>query len=132
MEGRCPSSKLRSLTLKCEKEHDKLIGDTSDREKGGANKHKIIVQKRRLTYQGNDHKEAIEQLFEINEILPNMCENGINFDAEDFHRNIIIAALHEEARVEFIKRDGRDEDDVLDLLLSVWGGQNYIFSIFMF
>ena len=72
-----------------------------------------------LTYQGNDHREATEQLFEINEILPNMCEGGSKFDAEDFHRNIIVAALHEKVRVEIIKRGGRnlrDEDDVLDIL----------------
>ena len=29
-----------------------------------------------LPYQGNDHREAIEQLFEINKIYPNMCEGG--------------------------------------------------------
>ena len=72
-----------------------------------------------LTYQGNNHHEAIEQLFEINEILPNMCEGGSKFDAKDFHCNIITHTLHEKARVEFIKRGGRNlrhEDNVLDLL----------------
>ena len=72
-----------------------------------------------LTYQGNDHREAIEKLFEIKDILPNMCKGGSKFDAEDFHRNIIVAALHEKARVEYIKRGGRnlcDKDGVLDFL----------------
>ena len=48
-----------------------------------------------------------------------MCEGGSKFDAEDFHRNIIAATLHEKAHVDFIKRGGRklcDADDVLDLL----------------
>ena len=56
-----------------------------------------------LPYQGNDHREAIGQLFKINNILPHMCEGGSKFDDEDFHRNIIVATLHEKARVEFIK-----------------------------
>ena len=78
-----------------------------------------------LTYQGNGHREAIEQLFEINDILPNMCEGGSKFDDEDFHRNIIVATLHEKARVEYIKRGGRnlrDEDGVLDLLEEIQDG----------
>ena len=49
---------------------------------------------RSLTYQGNGHQEAIEQFFEINDILPNMCEGGSKFDAEDFH---------EKARVKYIR-----------------------------
>ena len=72
-----------------------------------------------LTYQGNDHQEAIEELFEINDILPHMCKGGSKFDAEDFHRNIIVATLHEKARVAYIKqvrRNLRDKDGVLDLL----------------
>ena len=78
-----------------------------------------------LTYQGNDYREAIEQLFEINDILPNMCEGGSKFDAKDFHRNIIVATLHEKTCVEYIKRGGRnlrDEDDVLDLLEEIQDG----------
>ena len=78
-----------------------------------------------LTYQGNDHREVIEQLFKINDILPNMCERGSKFDAEDFHRNIIVATLHEKARVEYIKRGGRnlrDKDDILDLLEEIQDG----------
>ena len=72
-----------------------------------------------LPYQGNGHREAIEQLFEINEILPNLCEGGSRFDAKDFHRNIIVATLHKKARGKFIKRNGynlRDEDKDLDIL----------------
>ena len=68
-----------------------------------------------LTYQGNDHREAIEQLFKINDILPHTCEGGSKFDPEDFHRNIIATTLHEKARDEYIKRGRcnlRDEDVV--------------------
>ena len=76
-------------------------------------------------YQGDDHREAIEQLFEVNEILLNMCEGGSKFDAKDFHRTIIVAMLHVEARVKFIKR-GRcnlsNEDKVLDLLKEIQDG----------
>ena len=71
-----------------------------------------------LAYQGNNHQEAIEQLFEINKILPNMCEGGSKFDAQYIHCNIITQTMHEKARVEFVKQGGRnlrDEDDVLDL-----------------
>ena len=78
-----------------------------------------------LPYQDNEHREAIEQLLKINEILPNMCEGGSRFDAEDFHRNIIVATLHEKARVKFIKRDGhnlRDENEVMDLLEEIQDG----------
>ena len=60
-----------------------------------------------LTYQGNNHQEAIKQLFEIN--------NNI----EDFHCNIVTQTLHEKVRVEFINRGSRnllDKDNVLDLL----------------
>ena len=48
-----------------------------------------------------------------------MCEGRSKFDAEIFYRNIIVATLHEKARVEFIKRGGhnpRNKDDALDLL----------------
>ena len=78
-----------------------------------------------LPYQGNDHREAIEQLFEINEILPNMCEGGIRLYAEDFQHNIIAATLHEKARAEFIKQGRRnlpDEDEILDLLEEIQDG----------
>ena len=78
-----------------------------------------------LPYQDNARREAIEQLFEINKILPNMCEGGSKFHAGDFHRNIIVVTLHEKARVEFIKRGGRklrDEDGVLDLLEEIQDG----------
>ena len=78
-----------------------------------------------LTHQGNDHRKAIEQLFEINKILPNMCKGGSKFDAEDFRRNIIVATLHEKVWIEFIKRGGRNlrgQDDVLDLLEEIQGG----------
>ena len=56
-----------------------------------------------LTYQGNDHREAIGRLFEINDILPHMCEGGSKFDDEDFHRNIIVATLHKNACLEYVK-----------------------------
>ena len=72
-----------------------------------------------LAYQGNNHREAIEGLFEINDILPNMCEGGSKFYTKDFHCNIITSTLHKKASVEFIKRGGRNlciEDGVLDLL----------------
>ena len=78
-----------------------------------------------LTYQGNDHREVIGQLFEINDILPHMCKGGSKFDDEDFHRNIIVATLHKKARVEYVKRGGRnlrDEDGVLDLLEEIQDG----------
>ena len=48
-----------------------------------------------------------------------MCKGGSKFDDKDFHCNIIVATLHKKARIEFIKRDGRnlrDEDGTLDLL----------------
>ena len=134
----------RALTGKCAKHLDELIKNTNNWGQDGANKHKRIVQelcenifKKRgykyqkdvmrnvLPYQGNDHREATKQLFEINEILPNMCGGGSKFDAKDFHRNIIVAALHEKARTEFIKRDGRnvrDEDEVLDLQEEIQDG----------
>ena len=54
-----------------------------------------------------------------------MCEGGSKFDAKDFHRNIIVATLHEKTCVEYIKRGGRnlrDEDDVLDLLEEIQDG----------
>ena len=54
-----------------------------------------------------------------------MCEGGSKFDAKDFHRNIIVATLHEKARVEYIKLGGRnlrDEDGVLDLLEEIQDG----------
>ena len=133
-----------ALTEKCAKHLDELINNTNDWGQGGANKHKRIVQelcekifKKRgygnqkdamrdgLPYQGNDHREAIEQLFEINEILPKMCEGRNKFAAKDFHRNIIVATLHEKARVEFIKRGGRnlrDEDEVLYILEEIQDG----------
>ena len=133
-----------TLTGKCEKHLDKLINDTHNWGRGGENKHKRFFQelckkifKKRgyenqkdamrdgLPYQGNDHREAIEQLIKINEILPNMCEGGSRFDAKYFHRHLIVATLHEKARVEFIKQDGRnlwDEDKVLDLLEEIQDG----------
>ena len=85
----------RALTEKCEKQLDGLINNTNNWGQNGAHKHKKIVQelcrkvfKKReyenqkdtmrdgLPYQGDDHREAIDQLFEINEILPNMCKGS--------------------------------------------------------
>ena len=93
----------RAVTGKCEKEFDKLFNDINNWGAGGANKHKRLVQKLcekvfkkqgyenqkdamrdGLTYQGNDHREAIEQLFEVNEILPNMCQGGVNLTPRTF------------------------------------------------
>ena len=73
------------MTGKREEHLDKLINDTNDWGRGGANKHKRIFQelyekifrKREyenkkdamrdgLPYQGNGHQEAIEQLFGMN------------------------------------------------------------------
>ena len=54
-----------------------------------------------------------------------MCKGGSKFDAKDFHRNIIVATLHEKACVEYIKRGGRNlraEDDVLDPLEEIQDG----------
>ena len=75
----------RALTGKCEKEWDKLVDDLNNWNAGGANKHKVLVQKpsqkvfkkkgyetqkdamrEGLSYQGHDHREAIEQLYELN------------------------------------------------------------------
>ena len=111
---------------------------------GGANEHKRLVQKlcekvfkKRgyenqkdatrdgLTFQGNNRHEAIEQLFEINEILPSVCKGGSKFDVEDFHRSILTQTLHKKARVEFVKQgrhDLRDEGDVPDLLEEIQDG----------
>ena len=69
----------RALTGKCKKERDKLVDDTRDWGRGVANKHKVLIQKLLskvfkkkgyelqkdamrdgLTYQGHDHREAIE------------------------------------------------------------------------
>ena len=134
----------RALTGKCEKEFDKLFNNINNWGASGAIKHKRLVQKLckmvfkkqgyknqkdvmrdGLTYHGNDHQEVIEQLFKINNILPNMCERGSKFDDEDFHRNSNVVTLHEKARVECIKRGGRnlrDEDGVLDLLEEIQDG----------
>ena len=54
-----------------------------------------------------------------------MCEGGSKFNDEDFHRNIIIATLHEKACVKYIKRGDRnlrDKDGVLDLLDEIQDG----------
>ena len=54
-----------------------------------------------------------------------MCEGGSKFDAEDFYRNIIVATLDKKARVEYIKRGGRNlrnEDSALDLLEEIQYG----------
>ena len=48
-----------------------------------------------------------------------------NLTPKIFHRNIIVATLHEKARVEFIKRGKRNlrgENDVLDLLEEIQEG----------
>ena len=78
-----------------------------------------------LTYQGIDHREAIKRLFEINDILLNMCEGGSKFDVKDFHRNIVTQTLHEKAHTKVVKRGSRnlrDGDDVLDLLEEIQDG----------
>ena len=94
---------IRTLTGKCEKEHDKLIKDTRGWGAAGANKHKEIIQKLcqkafkkksyenqkdaicdGIHYQGNDHQEA------------------------DFYRQIIPVMLHPTARVTFIKQGVRN------------------------
>ena len=59
-----------------------------------------------LTYKGHDHREAIIQLFEIHDILPNLAEGGTKFDDEDFFRNIVVKTLKPRARVDCVKRGG--------------------------
>ena len=134
----------RNLTGKCEKEHDKLIKDTRGWGAAGANKHKEIIQKLcqkvfkkkgyenqkdatrdGLHYQGNNHREAVKRLIEINDSLPFMCKGGKKFDNEDLYRHIIFVTLHLTAHVKFLRRGGRnrrDEDKVLDLLEEIQDG----------
>ena len=71
------------------KKHDKLVNNTRKLGQAGANKHKAIIQmlcqkvfKKKeyenqkdamrdgLSHQGHNHRETIEQLTEINDILP--------------------------------------------------------------
>ena len=53
----------------------------------GIREERMRESKRRMcdgiTYQGHDHREEIEQLIKINDILLFMCEGGTRFDAED-------------------------------------------------
>ena len=116
----------RALSGKCEKEWLKLEADTTNWTANGKNKHKVLVQKlcqkvfkksgyksqkdvmrEGLTYKGHDHAAAIEQLFELNDLLPLLAEGATEFDEEEFHRNIIPATLKPTIRVEFIKTGGK-------------------------
>ena len=134
----------RALTGKCKKEWDKLVNDLNNWNAGGANKHKLLVQKfsqkvfkkkgyetqkdamrEGLSYQGHDHREAIEQLYELNKLLPFLCEDASSFDEEDFCRNVIPATLRPMARVDYIKKGGknlRNEEEILDVLEEVMEG----------
>ena len=120
------------------------IKDTRGRGTAGANKHKEIIQKLcqkvfkkkgyenqkdatrdGLHYQGNNHREAVKRLIEINDSLPFMCKGGKKFDNEDLYRHIIFVTLHLTAHVKFLRRGGRnrrDEDKVLDLLEKIQEG----------
>ena len=78
-----------------------------------------------LNYQCNDHREAVKQIIEINDILPFMCEDGKKFDDKDLYRNINPATLQLTARIDFIKpcgRNFRDKDKVLNLLEEIQEG----------
>ena len=114
----------------------KLEAETTNWTATGKNKHKVLVQKlcqkvfkkngyknRKdatrdgLTYAGHDHREAIEQLHELNNLLPFLSEDATKFEAEEFYRVIIPAMLKPTIHVEFIKADRKDlgdKDDVLD------------------
>ena len=78
-----------------------------------------------LSYKGHDHREAIIQLFEIHDILPNLAKGGTKFDDEDFYQNIIAKTLKPRARVDYVKQGGKNlhtEDKVLDLLEEIQEG----------
>ena len=126
------------------KKVDKIFNDINNRGVGGANKHKRLVQKlcekvfkKRgyenqkeamrddLTYQGNDHREAIERLFKITISYLICAKEEASSTPKTSIAAFITSTLHEKARVEFIKRSGRnprDEDDVLDLLKEIQDG----------
>ena len=58
-------------------------------------------------------------MFEIHDILPNLAEGGRKFDNKDFYPNIIVQTLKPRARVDYVKREGKNlctQDKVLDLL----------------
>ena len=64
-------------------------------------------------------------MFEINELLLFLCEGATEFDEGDFYRNIIPGTLKPLARVEYIKKGGknlRDEDEILEILEEVMEG----------
>ena len=115
-----------------------MVRNITNWHAAGANKHKRLAQqlckkvfKKKayedhtdavidgLPYKGHDHREAIVQLFEIHEIVPNLAEGGKEFDDEDFYQNVIVETLKSKARVKYAKRGGknlRNQDNVLDLL----------------
>ena len=63
-----------------------------------------------LTYQGHDHREAIDQLFELNDLLPLMAEGATKFEDKEFHWVVIPASLRPTVRVEFIKKAERTSE----------------------
>ena len=72
-----------------------------------------------VKYKGHDHQEAIEQLFEIHEIVLNLSKGGKKFDGEYLYRNIVVKTFKSKARVEYVKWGGNnlcDQDNALDLL----------------
>ena len=78
-----------------------------------------------LSYKGHDHREAIVQLIEIHDILPNRAEGGTKFDDKDVYRNIIVQTLKPRPRVDYVKRGGknlRNDDEALDLLEDIQEG----------
>merc|ERR1711966_17359 len=102
----------RALTGRCQREFNALVRNITNWHANGANKHKILVQQlcekifKKKAYEnqkdamrdglpckGHDHREAIVQLFEIHDILPNLAEGGTKFDDEDFYQNIIVQTL---------------------------------------
>ena len=67
-----------------------------------------------IKYKGHDHQDAIEQLFEIREIVLNLSEGGKKNDDKYLYRNIVIKTLKSKALVECVKRGGnnlRDQDN---------------------
>ena len=80
----------------------------------------------KLTYEGHDHFMAIERLLKINKDMVVLGPNVESFSVREMARKIVPKTLKDNARLEYIKKGGKElqnEDDILETVQEV---QDYL------
>ena len=72
-----------------------------------------------LTYEGHDHFSVAERLFRINDQLEYLGTDVEKFSEKEMARKVVPKTLHPAARLEYIRRGGKDLTSKQEILTCV-------------